>query len=1431
MGKTNNHKRRIVLKWIMGCTLLVLLSCSVYFIVKVPTILNNFLCNWVDHTSKGQYKLELSEIRIKPFHRQISFSGVQISPVPKPLSADSIELKAGNYSFFSPKITLKNIHLLQIFFNKDLEIGALTIDQPDLRFPGQETKEMLSAEKLEQSLQQLHTVFQGPIHSLKIHSIEIIGAEYSFAPTQAQTTKAVHPNITFGISQFYTDSTLITDSDRLFSAEDIFISVDNFEKQLSDSLHVFCAKELSYSLKKAEINAQDISLRPHENNIDSGNQYRISVPALKLKSKFIDSFFTSDSISIDSLLLERAEIIFSPGNQIQNSCTEHISDFDVYQLIATDFKSISIRNFILKDARLKLYLPGSDSLVQQSAEQLNLELNDFYLDSVASMNDEKIFYSDQIKISAENYLLNLGDRNHQFSAKHILAHSNDSIIRILDARLLPVNEKKLQQNQKMAMHVKCDSLLFKNTLLKKAFHTRELPIGQIEISHPVITINLYDQNSEKNKVSSRFAYQLISEYLHAIYAQLIVLENGQIEINNRPGGIQTGSIRSDIRFNLTDFALDSLSASKSDKLFFATQIDLKLAQYQMQLLDQLHQLSIDRIQVSSMQKSLEVENLWLRPVSQNNTEQLLKRTGHSELYEVHVPSLWFLNTDIHQAFFKKKLTIDKLRINQPKIDFKSFAKFKNDETNRQSIDEFYDLLSNYFNDISVGRAEAIDGTLKLTNHNRKGKTIDFNNTFQLKVENFRLNREEIGKRKLLFSDDIDLRISKHLFKLSDRVHLLQAGEIGLSTFDSKVYIRNAILYPDITNPESQKLPWNVYIEIPFIQLEEVDLTGLYFDGNLTAKGFEINKPDIKLYRNATSVTDPDIKAITFLLPEQLKKLSIKQTQLHNGQLQLLREIDNKFRPYLETQLSFETKGIEIKNSTKSNTGEITSGEFMARLNKLWLEPRNKNQRIDIGSINYSTLSDDITLSGIQIGPRKTDSSINQYKLSVPTVKLSSFDLDKAYRHSEFEFGQITLQQPAFTIFRNIPDTARFNPFRHHLFRYFKDFAHEFSSRRISLNDASFRVIEKSNERIQSGINLNLSNFRVNSSAQQGFLHSEQFAFTISNITRFDKNRKYQFSAERMGFSSHDNTMVLGNLQVQPLYSKEQFSAIAKHQTDLFSASMQEVRLEQIDLPRWFGKEQLTGRTIRCKNLLLDVYRDKRIPFNEKQRPPMPQELLRQLEFKFLFDSLLLNEGSISYSEQIEGSPSAGVIHFSQVNAQLSPIGNIFTNKQQSIAHLKLNARLMHSPLISAQVQFDMQSLHNEFNIQGSIDSCQLNIFNPMTIPVAQIEINSGFLKKFDFDFTGNNNLAKGKLKFAYEDLNISILEMKDGTSRKSKLSSFMANSLMLRSKNPRGKILLPDEINHKRDPQRSILNYWWKSIFSGVKNTFGIKDKNQAEKQ
>jgi hypothetical protein len=129
------------------------------------------------------------------------------------------------------------------------------------------------------------------------------------------------------------------------------------------------------------------------------------------------------------------------------------------------------------------------------------------------------------------------------------------------------------------------------------------------------------------------------------------------------------------------------------------------------------------------------------------------------------------------------------------------------------------------------------------------------------------------------------------------------------------------------------------------------------------------------------------------------------------------------------------------------------------------------------------------------------------------------------------------------------------------------------------------------------------------------------------------------------------------------------------------------------------------------------------------------------------------------------------------------------------------------------------------SVSGSLSKMPLTSINPMLEKAAPISIESGQLNRYDFNFNFNNSNATGELYFGYDDFKVSILDLNSEGAKKSKLATFWANKIMLNSKNPKGDKFVPVSVLYERDQERSVINYWWKALFTGSKIVLGIEDE------
>jgi hypothetical protein len=1399
----------------------------IYF--EAQSYLNQNLSDFVNKKSKGKYELTFENLNINFSHWGFEISQVSFHP------SDSIVkiLNQSNstkqfYTLHSPNIRIKGIRLYQLIFKKNLDIEEILINQPELDIQGKNSESNDKKNNISTLFQELRPLVTRKFKFIKIGKIELENASFDFYNLVGDSKKLANAeNISIGILNFYTDSLLLPNPDRLFDAKDIYLRMQNYQNKLADSIHSLRAETVTYSLKRSEIEAQNIELKPVTTNYPNKARYSVFVPNARMISKQIDEFYKNDKIPIDSLILSGAKIKFWPGLKFSKSVAEPKDEVNLYELIQKEFSSVSIADFKLEDAQLILFRSQNDQVGQQELKNIKINLEDFLLDSVSGKDTSRIFYAKNIDFSASEYELTLGDNNHRVRAGSLDLSTHRKSILIKQIQLYPIQSESNLTNQKNQIDASCDSVRLDQFNFKKAYHERRFAFHRISLFNPLFKLTQNEILIKKaERENSSFIYKLISTYAKGIYSNQVSIQKGKFQLVNRTGTLQTGNIESTIRLYLNGFALDEKSALKTDRLFFANQIELNFSQYQMQLVDQIHKLTIENISISSRQKKAQVHNLHLFPVSDQNIQEKLKEFNRSGLYEFTIPELSLTSVDFHEAFYNKKLSVDSLKIQSPQLFFENFALLKSDRP-KAEFEDIFQLLSDYLGDIHLNKVEIPDGTVRIINHSRKGKTISLDNHFSLNLENTLVNKDQFGLKKLLFSEFIDFSVRDHIIKLSDNVHVLKASEVGFSTKKKEVYALKATIYPETDSKNFASVMWNVQLSIPEIRIKGINMEEFYFNQKIAADQVTINSPDIKLYQKNKKEEKKEFKELSILLPREIESIAIKDFKLTDGSLKVFSELTAQPHLLVQTDLKMNAQNILILRNEQVGRTEFKSGNYFSEMGGFKFTPKDKNQTFSIEDLIISSSERKLMVKQLNVKQKPKDNLSDWFDLTIPEISLNGFDLDQAYKNDQFFFESIDIGQPSFQLYKNAKDSLKINPFKINLFPHFESFADVFASKSLNVKDANIAVFKSGQKKWQENISFNLYNVRVDNKPTQGFMHASDFSFQIPNLVRKDK--LYHYSIDRVSYSSSGNRFLARNIRITPNFSKEKYQKQVGFQSDYFDGKIDSVIIDHPDIRQWFSKEILTGNYLSVNGLKLDIYRDKQLPFDEKRRPKMLQDLIKSSKYPFMLDSFMLVNSGVTYTEQPASGDASGKIRFSNIHASLKPFTNIKSTKGL-IPDFKLDgtATIMDSCQLSTNLNFQMNNPENLFTVKGSLSPFQMRILNPVLEPLASVSIRSGKVDRFQFTFSADRTRANGYVVFGYNDMKISVLEMKNGNTKEAKFASFLANSLLLRSKNPRGGELLPDEINFNRDEKRSVLNYWWKSVFSGIRNTLGLKE-NKAE--
>lgn len=313
-----------------------------------------------------------------------------------------------------------------------------------------------------------------------------------------------------------------------------------------------------------------------------------------------------------------------------------------------------------------------------------------------------------------------------------------------------------------------------------------------------------------------------------------------------------------------------------------------------------------------------------------------------------------------------------------------------------------------------------------------------------------------------------------------------------------------------------------------------------------------------------------------------------------------------------------------------------------------------------------------------------------------------------------------------------------------------------------------------------------------------------------------------FHFDSLRGSVKHSTLVINGLEFQPRYGREEYNKRKGEETDRIEFFNKEISLRGIDFEKLKEEDKVIARLIVIDSINLVVYRDKTNPVKNNAKKLLIQEQIRKAPIYLRIDSLQLNNTQITYQEKVEEGTEPGHINFINLNASVSNITNdsvLLESGPSMKAHA--TTYLMGVGKIDAYFDFPIGDLNNSHTLFGTVSPMELDVINPMLSNVAFAEIKSGKLNSLSFEGRLNEDNSSGTMEFRYENLKVEILKKKKEDGVKGFIS-FLANTFVIKSNNPANGDFREGDMSFSRDKSKSIINYWWKTLLSGLKDTIGV---------
>ena len=504
-------------------------------------------------------------------------------------------------------------------------------------------------------------------------------------------------------------------------------------------------------------------------------------------------------------------------------------------------------------------------------------------------------------------------------------------------------------------------------------------------------------------------------------------------------------------------------------------------------------------------------------------------------------------------------------------------------------------------------------------------------------------------------------------------------------------------------------------------------------------------------------------------------------------------------------------------------------------------------KAEIGELRLNVLAGNFTVENFTLTPdtalyraRMASDTLAPLllKVKVDKFRIRSFNILDALRNKAVHIKLISLGKPEITVFRmRMPDQPKDTVKKEKMTSIPLPkglLAIEIGEFRVE--DAKLEFIDCSKDSVTRNIfpvcNIVLEHILVDS-AHQGkrrLFNTDDIRIDLGAYSLETKNHMNRISFGGIALSTKNSEVILKKFRLEPLFSKHDYTRKLGFQTDWMDISVGSIRLKRLDMRSLLFEGKIIAGLLEADTLDLVDYRDKRVAVKPGFRPPMPQDGIRKIKNYLKIDSVVLNGGKALYEEQTGKVP--GTIWFDKLKATLTGL----TNDSVLLAagqftELRGTAWMYGQGRLDATVRLHLADKTNRFTWSGQLGPMDLTAINPMLSNLLPAKVVSGKVQRLEIPFVeANDNEAKGHLIFRYNDLKVEVTDEEQTTWAKVKTGviNFAANDLIVNDDNPTasGK-LKTGVIFFKRDKGKGIINFFWKSAFSGLKSTMGFNSKAQ----
>ena len=375
---------------------------------------------------------------------------------------------------------------------------------------------------------------------------------------------------------------------------------------------------------------------------------------------------------------------------------------------------------------------------------------------------------------------------------------------------------------------------------------------------------------------------------------------------------------------------------------------------------------------------------------------------------------------------------------------------------------------------------------------------------------------------------------------------------------------------------------------------------------------------------------------------------------------------------------------------------------------------------------------------------------------------------------------------------------------------------------MELIDASIKIIDVSKDSISTfgieGFSFELNEFKIDSST---ILKPKRVSYKTfscgSGHCYLYLSDDYDFKMGDFSYNSTDKIFKFEDINVSHNLSKKGYLKETEDDTPYYDISLGKLAIDLSTVDP-ITDSVLLIKKVSLEELSVFVAQSKLKRIRIPSRKPLIANMIRSIKIPILIDEIELSDGLFTYEfrEKIMKGQSVTVM-FSHSNILIENITNIDTflmkNQYMTVA---AESSFMDKGKVDLRMSFDLRSEIERFTVNGHMGTMAFTDANSIVEKLAPVTFVGGKVHNVDFNFVANKYNANGFMDFSYEDVRLNVLKS-DSPKRENKpVMSMLLNNYLKKNNMPNTNKYKRGTISVNFDQHKSILNYLWQSVKSGL---------------